>query len=294
MPSPHDAALRRQTHPDASTPGTPSGSRPWPIGYATPSADLEAALFAPALDRVGRPSANTLAAVRIVLPTSGGPIRTIVTGRRHIVTGSYASRKARRAMPFEGMNERLFFMHSEVDTSVVDYRAQPLRFEFAIDGVARTYIVDCVRLLSDGRIEIVEVKNDRRALRDDHYLEKLDRVAATCTALGWDFRVALREQLENPRVRLENIELIQSRRHTRFTSADVYVALDSIDQAGGRISMGTLAEELGDAHRGRAVLQAMMVHRLVEIDLSKPLGSQSSVSLPSTPMAASLRGEAAR
>jgi hypothetical protein len=197
-------------------------------------------------------------------------------------------------MPFEGMNERLFFMHSEVDTSVVDYRAQPFRFEFIIDGVGRTYIVDCVRLLSDGRIEVVEVKNDRRALRDDHYLEKLNRVAMACTALDWSFRVVLREQLEDPRVRLENIELIQSRRHTRFTAADVHVAVESIEQAGGRMPMGELAENLGDASRGKATLQAMMVHRLVEIDLSRPLGSESSVSLPSYPMAATLRGETGR
>lgn len=294
MPSHHDAAPRRQSPPTASPAREPSGPRPWPIGHTGHSRDLESALFAPALKRVGTSSADALTTGRIVFPTSGGPIRTIVTGRRHIVTGSYASRKACRAMPFEGMNERLFFMHSEVDTSVVDYRAQPFRFEFTIDGARRTYIVDCVRLLSDGRIEVVEVKNDRRALRDDHYLEKLNRVAETCTALGWDFRVVLREGLENPRVRLENIELIQSRRHTRFTSADVYVALESIEQAGGRISMGKLAEGLGDAHRGRAVLQAMMVHRLVEIDLSKPLGPESSVSLPSSPRGASLRGEARR
>lgn len=294
MPSTHDAALRRQSLPDATAAGTPSSPRPWPIGYVTQAANLDAALFEPALDRVGSLPVSALSAGRIVFPTSGGPIRTIITGRRHIVTGSYASRKARRAMPFEGMNERLFFMHSEVDTSVVDYRAQPFRFEFTIDGVRRTYIVDCVRLLSDGRIEVVEVKNDRRALRDHHYLEKLDRVATVCSALDWSFRVVLREQLESPRVRLENVELIQSRRHTRLMAADVHVVLDSIAHAGGRISMGELAEKFGDAIRGRAALQAMMVHRLVEIDISKPLGSESSVTLPSSPTAASTRWEAGR
>lgn len=291
MPSPHDAALRRQSIPDATPAGTPVGLRPWPIGYATQSANLDAALFEPALNRVGRVPTSALSAGRIVFPTSGGPIRTIITGRRHIVTGSYASRKARRAMPFEGMNERLFFMHSEVDTSVVDYRAQPFRFEFTIDGTARTYIVDCVRLLSDGRIEVVEVKNDRRALRDNHYLEKLHRVAATCSALDWNFRVVLREELENPRVRLENIELIQSRRHTRFTAADVYLALESIERAGGRIAMGELVEKLGDASQGKAALQAMMVHRLVEIDLSIPLGCKSLVSTPPHPTTTPLAGE---
>lgn len=90
----------------------------------------------------------------------GAPIRTIVTGRRIITTGVYASRKAGRPLPYESMNELAFFMHREVDTEVVDYRAQPFRLEFMIEGRKRTYIVDCVRLMADGGIEVVEVKSD--------------------------------------------------------------------------------------------------------------------------------------
>ncbi len=217
---------------------------------------------------------------RIVFTPDGRPIRTIITGRRHIVTGSYASRKAGRAMPFESMIERQFFMHSEVDTGVADYRAQPFRFEFVIDGAKRTYIVDCVRLLSDGQIEVVEVKNDRRAFRDEAYAQKLERVAEICSALDWRFRIVLREELERPRAKYENVAEIQSRRHTRFTDGDIYVALDLIERRGGQAPLGDLATALGDRIRGIAAIQAMMVHRLVEIDLGPPLSSRSAVTIP--------------
>lgn len=55
------------------------------------------------------------AVARIVVTPDDGPIRTIVTGRRRIVTGFYVSSKAGRSQPFEGMNEHAFYMHCEVD-----------------------------------------------------------------------------------------------------------------------------------------------------------------------------------
>ena len=75
------------------------------------------------------PLARLSATATIVVTPNGAPIRTIVTGRRPIVTGTYASRKAGRPLPYESMLERAFFMHSEVDPDVVDYRAQPFRLD---------------------------------------------------------------------------------------------------------------------------------------------------------------------
>jgi hypothetical protein len=199
-----------------------------------------------------------------VFTPDGGPIRTIITGRRRIVTGSYASRKARRAFPFEGMNEPAFFMHSEVDTNVVDYRAQPCRFEFVLDGKKRIYIADCARLLADGSVEVVEVKNDRRALRDPDYSRKLAHVAEICEVLGWSFRVVLREQLLLPGIVHANIVEIQSRRHVQFETAHEYVALHALTRASGTATLGELADALGERQRGKAIVQAMMVSRLAE------------------------------
>lgn len=214
---------------------------------------------------------------RLVITPDGRPIRTIITGRRRIVTGSYPSRKAGRSFPHEGMNEQAFFMHSEVDTRVVDYRAQPFRFEFVLDGAKRIYIADCVRLLEDGVIEVVEVKGDPRALEEPDYAEKLNCVVDICGKLGWRFRAVTRDQLLLPKLRFANIVEVQSRRNVKFDQIHGYRAFDLLMRAGGTVALGELASCLGEPCRGMAIAKAMMVGRLIDIDLSRPLGSDSPV-----------------
>jgi len=218
------------------------------------------------------------ATATLVVTPAGVPIRTIITGRRVITTGTYASRKAGRALPYESMNERAFFMHSEADTNVVDYRAQPFRFEFVIDGRKRTYIVDCVRLLADGGLEIVEVKNDHRALKDPDYRLKLQAVRLICDRVGWRFRVVMKSALFEPAETYQAILDIQSWAFTEFTSADVFRVVDELERQGKR-SLVELATCLGERPIGIAKLKAMVVGRIVRFDLSSPLNNETSVEL---------------
>lgn len=227
---------------------------------------------------------------RVVTTADGRPLRSVITGRRRIVTGSYASRKAMRPMPHESMNELAFFHQCEVETAVVDYRAQPCRFEFVLDGKLRTYIADSIRVLSDGTVEIVELKGDLRPLRDADYALKLEGVEQLCDALGWTFRVLTRTQLTTPRVRYENYRRVQMNRHASHTAAHCHVALDVIDEAGGEVELGALARALGDPRRGVAIAMAMMVGRIVDIDLSKPVSSTSLVRAVSEPPHAQIKG----
>lgn len=219
------------------------------------------------------------AAGRVVVTPDGRPIRSIITGRKRIVTGSYPSRKAGRTFPHESMNEHAFFMHSEVDTRVVDYRAQPFRFEFVGDGAKLIYIADCVRLLEGNQVEVVEVKNDGRALRDDNYVLKLNYVKAACEKLGWAFRIVFRDDLVLPTATYVNVQEVQSRRLVRFDASHGYTAVEVIQRAGGAVPLGRLAEALGDRRRGSAIAKAMMVCRLIDIDLSRPLSCDSPVRL---------------
>lgn len=219
------------------------------------------------------------AVARIVTTPDDRPIRTIITGRRRMTTGSYPSTKCGRSLPFEGMNERAFLMHSEVDTQVIDYRAQPFRFEFVVDGAKRIYIADCVRLLEGGRIEVVEVKNDRRALKDAYYAMKLTRVREICARLGWTFRVVFKAQLFEPATVYRNVEEVQSRRQVAFDESHGYLAVDLLSRLKERATLGLLAEALGERRTGMAIAKAMMVARLIKIDLTQPLGSQSPVQL---------------
>lgn len=229
---------------------------------------------------------NLSATATLVLTKDGAPIRSIITGRRHITTGCYASRKAGRGLPYESMAERALFMQSEVDPDVVDYRAQPFRFEFVIDGQKRSYIVDCVRLMGDGTIEVVEVKHDARSLQDPDYIAKLQAVRLICERVGWRFRVVLQKALRTS-CAFDDIVDIQSWRFTGFGQTDVFCVGTAIDQ--GITSLGDLAEALSrlaspdDPHKAMVVaiakLKAMVVKRIIRFDLSHPLSLRTKVAL---------------
>ena len=247
-----------------------------------PPAIMQADTLAHALEQVATPAVTAwcwealAASATLVITPKGQPIRTIITGRRRITTGAYASRKAGRAFPFEGMNERAFLMHSEVDTAVVDYRAQPFRFEFVFDGEKRTYIADAVRLLDSGVVEVVEIKNDRRFQKDLDYALKLDCVAEVCRQIGWRFRVIYREALFEPRVRFDNVQDVQSWRLANYGETDVYRVLDRLEACGSH-ALGSLADLIDGRPIGMAKLKAMMVGRIVRIDLSERLSIDSEV-----------------
>lgn len=243
---------------------------------------MQVETLAHALEQVATPAATAwcwealAASATLVITPKGQPIRTIITGRRRITTGAYASRKAGRAFPFEGMNERAFLMHSEVDTAVVDYRAQPFRFEFVLDGEKRTYIADAVRLLDSGVVEVVEIKNDRRFQKDPDYALKLDCVAEVCRQIGWCFRVMYREALFEPRIIFDNVQDIQSWRLASYGETDVYRVLDRLEAYGSQ-ALGSLADLICGRPVGMAKLKAMMVGRIVRIDLSERLSIDSEV-----------------
>lgn len=214
---------------------------------------------------------------RIVVTPDGRPIRSIITGRRRIVTGNYPSRKSRCAMPHESMNELVFFHESEVDTRVVDYRAQPFRLEFILAGRLRTYIPDCARLLSDGTVEVVEIKGDHRALSDEDYAEKLRAVREFCHRLGWRFRIVFREETIAARIRRANVYLIQSKRTVSYGASHCYLALDRLDRLKGEASLGQVARAFGDSRVGTSIAMAMMVGRVLDIELERAISPDSRV-----------------
>lgn len=224
--------------------------------------------------------ATLSAPATLVTTPCGAPIRTIVTGRRVITTGVYASRKAGRPQPYESMNERAFFMHCEVDTEVLDYRAQPFRLEFVIEGRKRTYIVDCVRLMADGSIEVVEVKGDPRALQDQDYAEKLQAVRTICEQVGWGFRLVFKKALTEPAAFHRNVMDVQSWRMTEYTNADVFWVVEFLRRRSGAV-LGDLVERFGSRALGLAQLKAMMVGRIVRIDLTQQIGDAAPIALVS-------------
>jgi hypothetical protein len=221
---------------------------------------------------------------RLVITPDGRPIRSAITGRRVIVTGSYASAKTRRTHPHESMIELALFQESEVDVDVVDYRAQPFRFEFIGEDGPRIYIADCCRVLASGQVEVVEVKSDLRHLRDPDYAAKLEAIGLICEQIGWRLRTVTKTQLLGPKARRANTQLIQSRRMVGFTTQDVYAATAFIEESPqGQATLGGVSTALGDPRIGCARAMAMMVARILRIDLATPISGKSKISLVAPP-----------
>jgi len=218
------------------------------------------------------------ATATMVLSKAGGSIRTIVTGRRIITTGVYASRKTGCGHPYESMLEKAFFMLCEVDTDVVDYRAQPFRFEFVVDGVKRAYLPDAVTLRADGMVEVVEIKRDSGDLRDLEYRLKLQAVREICDRIGWRFRVLFRADLTEPSRFYRAVEDVQSWAFTKFSDAEVFEVVRQLRQH-GQMPMGQLAECFDQGQRGLAKLKAMMVARIIRLDLTNIANHSTAVTL---------------
>lgn len=246
---------------------------------ANENSPVEAALRLTDVRSAEPSSWDSLAASATLVATPcGSPIRTIVTGRRVITTGVYASRKAGRPQPYESMNERAFFMHSEVDTDVIDYRAQPFRLEFVLDGRKRTYIADCVRMLASGDIELVEIKSDPSSVYDPDYRQKLEAVRVICNRVGWRFRLIFKKALTEPAAFHRNVVDVQSWRMTEYSDTDIFRVVEALARQQGA-TLGDVIQDFGSRAEGLAKLKAMMVGRIVRLDLTEQIGDATPVGL---------------
>jgi hypothetical protein len=89
--------------------------------------------------------------------------------------------------------------------------------------------------------------------------------------------VIYREALFEPRIRFDNVQDVQSWRLANYGETDVYCVLDRLDAYGGSQALGSLADLIGGRPVGMAKLKAMMVGRIVRIDLSERLSIDSEV-----------------
>ena len=133
------------------------------------------ALLASEADRRGRARRIRLAeadAARLAMFTSHAlwPSRTrrdwrpdAFSAQREVGTGlggagAFVSRKLDRPVQYESGLELAFFMSLERSSSVIGYQEQPLRIEYAVEGVDHTYVPDVIAFFDDGRALVVEIK----------------------------------------------------------------------------------------------------------------------------------------
>ena len=205
----------------------------------------------------------------------GRPVRLRGHGRRNRSVGRYASVKSGRSLPWESRNELHDLMRAEVDHRVESSRVQPHTLRFIMDDQLRRYTPDREDLLVDGSIEIIEVKEDFDEQDDPDYSRKLRYAEAFYIGLGWKFLIRSRKEIE-AQPSFAAVDEIQFYRRTIFTELEVAVVLQALT-TGKAKTLGDILELLPDSPVGFAKVAAMVVRRVIRVELEAPLSFNTSV-----------------
>lgn len=218
-----------------------------------------------------RQAAFPVRKVVIVRSTDRDQLRDQITGRKTIRTGAYPSKKMGRGRFGEAAAELARITQEEVDVNVVDAIAQPCRGEVLLDDGWHVHLPDFANLLSDGRRVLIDAKRDWSDFRTENGLRQtfLGRIIAE--AMGYDYEHYVLAHAGTERQR-QNVDEVQASRFVEVP--DHLVALAAATVAKGSIALGNLASIL-HAFNGRSMVFALMVRRVVEIDLDGKLGDQS-------------------
>lgn len=214
---------------------------------------------------------------RIVYSTSGGPLRTIITGTKIRMSGIYQSVKSQQSQPYESPEERTFMKLCEADHSVRYWLSQPHRLEMFVKGRVVKYFPDLEILKVSGAREVVEIKRDKRREIRDELEVKLQLAEQLYKILGLQLRIVDREEIYREPRHL-NAEEIQRHAHSSFTEAELFRVLEITSARKGRaIRYGELVERLGGGVAGKKKLCAMIVRRIFMVDLDFPINDETWV-----------------
>lgn len=238
---------------------------------------LAAQLDTPELYRRHIDHLNTIA--EIVQRSDGGPMRPIGHGRQHKPVGIYYSVKSGRGLAWESRNELHDMWRAEVRADVVRSRVQPHTLSWTIDGQTLRYTPDREDILDGGRIQIIEVKNTYQAEKDPYYAAKLDFARSVYEGLGWAFHIHEKSEIE-AQPQFDAIRTIQGYRRTAITTADLST-IRSLFSHSTHLKLKELQNSLPPEPRSFAAICAMVVHRILAIDLNRGLGPDTIVSFTS-------------
>lgn len=235
----------------------------------------------------------------IFVAHDGGPIRTIITGRRKTETGRNTFVKSgSMGMPWESRSEEPVMRLCEVATPVHSYLAQPHRLEMAVSGHDRhlVYFPDAMIRVDRAFAEMLMKKGSKfdeavRDFRPEHatgdlvtliieakaagdlrrfdpeYQAKLSLAKQVYSGLGWFFREVLdTRDLANTEVR-STVNDIYFCRYTKLTPVDVDVALN-LSRA-PRLTYRRLLDALGGGKAAAAKTAALHVRRVISINLAR-------------------------
>jgi len=217
------------------------------------------------------------ASAEIVAFSDGSPVRLRQNGRLAKPMGLEFSVKTGDHVPWESRNEQHALWHAEMNSGVVSYRAQPHTLRLVMEGRRASYTPDLLLEGVDGAIDIVEVKDTFEEKKDPEYTDKLNRADIIYHSLGWSFTIVTKAELEAEPA-FSEVELLHRYRKAALQIDHMHAAQAVL--ATGPTTLKALRRILPPDPVGLAQLSAMIVHRIVGVDLTNGLADDAVVALP--------------
>lgn len=202
-------------------------------------------------------------------------VRRITNGGKKII-GKFPSRKNGRAVWYESQLERDLIHLLEIDPDVVSYREQPFKIRYVLNGGIHLYTPDFL-VERTKRKQVVEVKTEKDAEKEENKAV-FARAALICQRDGYEFVLATDKTIrEQPR--LDNVKLLYKYSGTPVPNEHQIHAYAFF----AKRKKSTIAEMVNffaSKGSGMQVVYALIYLGILWVDLSKPIGAKSIVSMP--------------
>jgi hypothetical protein len=210
----------------------------------------------------------------------GGSLRWFDGAQAH-ETGWYPSWKRGRLQHWEGLTQKHTLLKAECDWNVLWAQSEARRFRFMLEGRWREYTCDVEIQLADGTTQIIENKADERSLEDAEYRLTLAGVSEICRRVGFQFHIIMGDEVFANRHHRRNVELFASRGFATVTPRHIRKLEAFAVERGPITTYGQLSELLEPdfVPAGKAVVQALVVRRRVQIDLTDHVHDHTPVTL---------------
>lgn len=209
-----------------------------------------------------------------------GPLRTFSGNLAH-ENGGFLSRKARKRLHWQGCAQRALLVRSESDFRYIRTDSECLRI-VSSDGVQRyDHTIDVLLIRPDGSELAIEMKRDERDIECPMVRAKHAATHEVLRRCGIGFEVVFRDEIFRDRHHRKNAELFASRAFTHISRQHIERLEGLAMRLGLASTYGALAEALEPTSLvlGKAVLQALTVRRRVEIDITRPLTSDTPLTI---------------
>ena len=204
--------------------------------------------------------------------------------RNYFTTAAGYGEKPRRAQYFEGPYELALYRLLEMDTAFVDYQFQPLQIRWETSaGDTVGYTTDVVYLTEEGEIVVEEVKATDAYFEQPETDDLLTLFEVQIAKAGARFNRRTGRRLAEPAFWRTVKDAFDDRR-TAYAESEVERVHNAILREGTVAPLGLVLEAIGGTSReAQAKLHAMMIPRLVGIDLGRPAMVDTPVTIPATP-----------